>query len=66
MDGLRKWWMSAIVVGALVVGLVIVLAFKAMTDGMWTAWCLAVAGTGGAYATANVVAKKYTPKGKSR
>jgi hypothetical protein len=65
MDGLRKWWMSAIVVGALLLGLVIMLAFKAMTEGMWTAWCLAVGGTGGTYAVANVVAKKYVP-GKRR
>ena len=57
MDGLRKWWMTAIVVGALVVGLVVAFAFKQMTDPKWNAWCLAVAGTGTAYATANVVTK---------
>lgn len=61
MDGLRKWWMTAIVVGALLVGLVIMLAFKRLTDPMWTAWCLSVAGTGGAYGAANVVSKVVAP-----
>ncbi len=55
--GQRKWWMSVIVVGALVVGLLIMLAFDKFTESMWTAWCLAVAGTGGGYAAANVVSK---------
>ena len=55
--GLRKFWMAAIVVATLLLGLVIMLAFKRFTDGMWTAWCVAVAGTGGGYATANVVSK---------
>jgi hypothetical protein len=60
VEGMRKWWMAAIVVAALLLGLVIMLAFKALTDSMWTAWCSAVAGTGVAYGTANVVAKKIT------
>jgi len=59
MEGMRKVWVSAAVIVTLLLGLVIMLAFKALSDGMWTAWCVAVAGTGGAYATANVVAKKY-------
>jgi hypothetical protein len=64
MEGMRKWWMSMVVVGALLLGLVVMLAFKALTDAMWTAWCIAVAGTGGVYATANVVVKRTSPAGK--
>jgi hypothetical protein len=68
MEGMRKFWVSLIVIGALLLGLVVMLAFKALTEGMWTAWCVSVASTGGAYAVANVVTKKVAgvvkPKGK--
>ena len=64
-EGERKWWMSAIIAAVLLLGLVIMLAFKQLTDGMWTAWCTAVAGTGLGYATANVITKKIVePKKK--
>lgn len=66
MENMRKWYMAVIVAGVLLAGLVIMLAFKQMTDGMWTAWCLAVAGDGVGYATANVVSKTITTPGKKR
>jgi peptidoglycan/LPS O-acetylase OafA/YrhL len=66
MNGMRKFWMTAIVVAALLAGLVIVLAFKAMTDGMWTAWCSSVAGTGLVGVAANVVTKKIVEPKKGK
>jgi membrane associated rhomboid family serine protease len=57
MEGMRKFYMAVIVIAALVVGLVVMLLFKRFDNGMWTAWCAAVAGSGGAYAAANVVSK---------
>jgi protein-S-isoprenylcysteine O-methyltransferase Ste14 len=56
-EGQRKWWMGVIVVVALLLGMLIMLAFNKFTESMWTAWCIAVAGTGGGYAAANVVSK---------
>ncbi|HXK36973.1 MAG TPA: hypothetical protein VJ553_05330 [Candidatus Paceibacterota bacterium] len=47
-------------IGTLLVGLIIAFAFGKMSDGMWTAWCASLAGSGGLYATANVVTKKIT------
>ena len=61
MEGMRKVWMTFVVVGALLAGLAITLAFKAMTDGMWTAWCSSVAGTGLVGVAANVIQKKLVP-----
>ena len=58
--GMRKVWITFAVIGTLLVGLVIAMAFGKMTDGMWTAWCAALAGSGGLYATANVVTKVVT------
>lgn len=67
MQGTRKFWMTVVVVVALLLGLVITLAFKAMTDGMWTAWCSSVAGTGLVGVAANVVTKKIVePKRKKK
>ena len=59
-DGMRKVWVTFAAIGTLLIGLVLLLAFKNLTDGMWTAWCVAVAGMGGAYAAANVVTKAVT------
>lgn len=58
--GMRKVWVTLAVIGALLAGLTLAFAFHAMTDGMWTAWCVSLAGSGGLYATANVVTKKIT------
>lgn len=64
MAGMRKWWLAVIVVATLLIGLVIMLAFKRLTDPMWTAWCTAVAGTGFTYGAANVVTKVIDGKNK--
>lgn len=67
MVGTRKFWMTVAVLVALLVGLVVTLAFKTMTDGMWTAWCSSVAGTGLVGVAANVVTKKITePRKKAK
>jgi archaellum biogenesis protein FlaJ (TadC family) len=63
-SGMRKFWMAAIVVATLLVGLVVMLAFNRLTDPMWTAWCTAVAGTGLTYGAANVVTKVIDGKNK--
>jgi hypothetical protein len=59
MENLRKWWMSAIAVGALVIGLVLMLAFGKVSDTVWAAWVVGVGGTAGGYIVGNVSAKKY-------
>ena len=58
--GMRKVWVTLAVIGALLAGLTLAFVFKAMTDGMWTAWCASLAGSGGLYAAANVVTKQIT------
>jgi hypothetical protein len=54
---MRKVLVTGAVILTLIIGLVLMLAFKVMTEGMWTAWIAGVAGSGGLYATANVVTK---------
>ena len=59
-EGTRKWWMGLIVAAILLLGLVMMLLFKKMSDAVWIAWCSAVAGNGLGYAAANVVTKTIT------
>ena len=69
MDGMRKFYLAVIAVGAMLLGLLIMVAFKAFKPSMWTAWCTAVAGIAGAYMAANVVTKKVEAppkKGKKK
>jgi hypothetical protein len=65
-EGERKLVMAVIIAGVLLVGLLIILAFKQLSDGMWTAWCIAVAGDGLGYATANVVTKTIAAPKKNK
>ena len=58
--GMRKVWVTLAVIGALLVGLTLAFAFHALTDAMWIAWCASLAGSGGLYATANVLTKQIT------
>jgi hypothetical protein len=66
MEGTRKVWMTFVVVGALLLGLVITLAFKQMTDAMFTAWCASISGTGLVGIAANVVSKKIVEPKKGK
>lgn len=58
--------MTVVSIAALLVGLVVLLAFKALTDAMWTAWCASVAGSGTVGVVANVVQKKIVPLAKAK
>jgi len=58
--------MSAISIGALIIGLVLMLAFGKMSDTVWAAWVVGVGGTAGGYAAANVASKKYAPPAKKK
>ena len=62
--GERKLLVAVVAVVTLLLGLVILLIFKQFTEGMWTAWCLAVAGMGGVYTAGNVVSKVIDGKKK--
>ena len=62
--GERKLLVAIIAVATLLLGLLILLAFHQFTEGMWTAWCLAVAGMGGVYTAGNVVSKIVDGKQK--
>lgn len=42
----------------MLLGLVVLLAFRKMETSMWSTWCYATAGVAGAYLTSNVVAKR--------
>jgi hypothetical protein len=60
--GQRKFLIALSALVVMVLGLVLVLAFKQLTDPKWQAWCIAVAGICGAYITGNLVAKKLDRK----
>jgi multisubunit Na+/H+ antiporter MnhB subunit len=56
--GMRKLVLAFAALVTLALGLVLILAFKQLTDVKWDAWVLAVAGVATAYITGNLVAKK--------
>ena len=66
MEGTRKFWMTVISIAALLIGMLIALAAGKLTEGMWTSWCVAVAGSGTAGVVANVVQKKIVPPSKEK
>lgn len=66
--GMRKVWMTLAALGVLLLGLLVTILLKSFTGAMWTAWCVAVAGVGGAGLTSNVVSKTIdgSAKGKKK
>lgn len=55
--GKRKLYLAALGLVVLLVGLVLLLAFKQLSDAKWNSWVYATAGVCGAYITGNLVSK---------